>query len=113
MAALVDRIFKINADPARSRKLAATIDALVDGGRGTNLRGVRGSAWGVFNAFSEYNEHEAVVRGSLPEGDRRWERVLNGEIGTFNSRAQEEVLVAAGATREQAQRAKMDASALP
>ena len=74
---------------------------------------MRGTGWGVFNAFSEYNEHEATVRGSLPEGDRRWERVLNGEIGTFNSRAQEEVLVAAGATREQAQRAKLDASALP
>jgi hypothetical protein len=74
---------------------------------------VRGTAWGLFNAFSEYNEHEATVRGSLPEGDRRWERVLNGDVASFNSKAQEEILVAVGVSRDVARRAAVDPSVLP
>jgi phage/plasmid-like protein (TIGR03299 family) len=110
---LVDRIFEIHGDPTRSRKLASAIDGLASGGRGTRTPGVRGTAWGLFNAFSEYNEHEAGVRGALPEGDRRWERVLTGDVGAFNARAQEEVLVAVGVSRDVAKRAAVDPSALP
>jgi phage/plasmid-like protein (TIGR03299 family) len=111
---LVERIFEIHGDPARLRKLTATIDELAAGGRGTRTPGVRGTAWGIFNAFSEYNEHESTVRGALPEGDRRWERVLTGDVATFNTKAQEEILVAVGGvSREVAKRAAVDPSALP
>lgn len=104
---LLARVYEINAaagkgDSERLDKLQATIERLQERGRGANIPGVRGSAWGVFCALTEHNEHHAPVRGALPEGDRRWERVLTGEVGAFNSRAQVEVLRAAGATESQA-----------
>lgn len=101
---LLARVYEINTSQDRGRldKLEATIRELQERGRGANIPGVRGTAWGLFCAITEHNEHHAPVRGSLPEGDRRWERVLTGEVGAFNARAQREVLVSAGATGAQA-----------
>ena len=102
---LVARVYEIHAsnDKARLDKLTAAIAELVERGRGANVPGVRGTLWGAFNALTEYDQHESAVRGQLAEGDRRWERVLDGSAARVAGAAQVEVLVMAGATRGQAE----------
>jgi phage/plasmid-like protein (TIGR03299 family) len=101
---LLARIFEINAgsDKGKLDKLEATIRDLQERGKGSAIPGVRGSAWGTFNAITEYGEHHSSVRGSLSEGDRRWERVLDGSVASLVERAQVEVLRAVGTTETQA-----------
>ena len=103
LKALLGRIFEINtANDGRLDKLHAVVRDLQECGKGSNIPGVRGSAWGVFNAVTEYGEHHTAVRGSLTEGDRRWERVLDGSVASLVERAQVEVLRSAGTTERQA-----------
>lgn len=47
---------------------------LMEEGRGSDIPGVRGSKWGLFNAYSEYLDHERRVR----RGTNRWERSVFG-----------------------------------
>lgn len=102
---LLARVYQINesGDRARIDKLERSIAELIERGRGANLPGVRGTLWGAFNALTEHDQHEATVRGQLSEGDRRWERTLDGSAARFAGAAQVEVLVMAGATRSQAE----------
>ena len=101
---LLARVFEINtsADKGKLDKLEATIRDLQERGKGATIPGVRGSAWGVFNAVTEYGEHHSNVRGTLTEGDRRWERVLDGSVSSLVERAQVEVLRSIGTTESQA-----------
>ena len=47
---------------------------LMDEGLGADLPGVRGTKWGLFNAYTEYLDHERKVR----KGRDRWERTVFG-----------------------------------
>ena len=74
------------------RKVQTIID-LVQGGIGTDIPGVRGTAYGVFQAVTEFANHYAPARGQLTEqAETRLERVLSGD--KLSARAME-VLIAA------------------
>lgn len=65
--------------PAKARAIEVIID-LVEGGLGTEVAGVRGTAWGVFQAVNEYSNHYAPARGTREaKAERRVERVLDGD----------------------------------
>ena len=49
---------------------------LMDEGRGANLPGVRGTKWGLYNAYTEYLDHESKIR----KGVNRWERSIFGSV---------------------------------
>jgi len=59
------------------------VQKLMEEGRGSNIRGVRGSKWGLFNAYSEYLDHERKVR----KGTNRWERSVFGQGGALREKA--------------------------
>jgi len=55
----------------------AKVMELVESGKGTDIQGVRGTAWGLLNATTEYFDHHSSVKGdtsryarSLIEGDK-------------------------------------------
>lgn len=56
------------ADPKRDIRNSAgykTVMGLFAGaGRGANLPGVKGTAWGLFNGFTEYLEHHATAKSA-------------------------------------------------
>lgn len=51
---------------------------LMEEGQGTDLPGVRGTKWGLFNAYTEYLDHESGVR----KNQNRWERSVFGTVGS-------------------------------
>jgi phage/plasmid-like protein (TIGR03299 family) len=74
------------------RKVETIID-LVEGGIGTDIPGVRGTAYGVFQAVTEFASHYAPARGTLTEqAESRLERVLGGD--KLSQRALEVMLAA-------------------
>lgn len=49
---------------ARTRNTVNSVMDLVDGGRGSDIKGVRGTLWGAYNALTEYADHTKVYRGT-------------------------------------------------
>lgn len=75
---IADEILLGEDTPAKRRKVQTIVD-LVDNGRGTEIPGVRGTRYGVFQAVTEFANHYAPVSRALPAPDaaaRRLERVL-------------------------------------
>ncbi len=70
-----------------TRETHGTIRQLLESGRGTSVPGVRGTLWGLFNAFTEYVDHEHVPQERLGPG---WS--LIGEGASLKARAWEAVL---------------------
>jgi len=69
---------KEHTKPAK-RKIE-TIMELIENGNGSEIYGVRGTAYGVFQAVTEFSNHYSPVRGSLAEASEvRFERVLEGD----------------------------------
>lgn len=60
-----------------------TFEGMVEKGRGTEIPGVRGSLWGLFNAATEYSTHEYPIR----KGTDRDESVLFGAAADFGRKA--------------------------
>lgn len=65
-------------------KKRTVMNVLVEGGKGTEIKGVKGSAWGLFNSATEYFDHHENTRGetdmftrSLLSGDKFRERAFN------------------------------------
>ena len=48
---------------------------LMEEGRGTDIPGVQGTKWGLYNAYTEYLDHEKKTR----KGQNRWERSVFGD----------------------------------
>lgn len=77
--AFIDSLFPAPEDSSkqdRNAKKREIVAELVESGMGTEIAGVRGSAWGLFNAATEYLDHHANTRSdtvrfnrSLLEGD--------------------------------------------
>lgn len=61
---------------------------LLEEGRGTDIPGVQGTAWGLFNAYTEYLDHERKIR----KGVNRWERSVFGAGATERQKAIDELL---------------------
>lgn len=78
---------------AHNKKKVATIIELIETGVGTNIPGVKGTAYGVFQAVTEFSSHYAPARGTLAEqSETRLEKVLAGN--GLNQRALEVLLAA-------------------
>lgn len=79
-----DRAFR-DATAQKQRKIETIID-ITEHGMGTQIVGVRGSAWGVLQAVSEYTNHYAAARGTdAQRANRRIERVIDGDDLTIRA----------------------------
>jgi phage/plasmid-like protein (TIGR03299 family) len=56
---------------------------LMDEGRGSDIKGVRGTKWGLYNAYTEYLDHEQKIR----KGQNRWERSVFGVMESKRDKA--------------------------
>lgn len=65
-------------------RVAQRVLELVESGRGSNTYGVRGTAWGAYNAVTEYLTHE---RGT--DADRRMDSLMFGNGAALNRKALE------------------------
>lgn len=52
--------------PTRTKNQIEQVKELVQTGKGTDLDGVKGSAWGLYNAVTEYVDHYAPTRSADP-----------------------------------------------
>lgn len=75
--------------------LFSRVQALYEGGRGTEIKGVRGSMWGAYNAVTEYLTHE---RGKSE--DTRLDSGWFGQGAAINRRALGVALDMASATQQ-------------
>jgi len=48
---------------ARLDTMVDSVAELMETGRGSDIRGVRGTAWGAYNAITEFVDHQRKVRG--------------------------------------------------
>jgi phage/plasmid-like protein (TIGR03299 family) len=66
---------KLDARDLNAKK-REKLEELVENGMGTEIEGVKGSAWGLFNAATEYFDHHQSVRG---ETSRFGRSLLSGD----------------------------------
>ncbi len=59
------------------------VEELIETGLGTDIPGVKGSAWGVYNAYTEWLDHEKSIRGN----STNWERSTFGSGASDRSKA--------------------------
>lgn len=57
---------------------------LFDEGKGHDARGVKGSAWALWNAFTEYADHTYALRGAKEAQDRSYSVLMGGARGLKN-----------------------------
>lgn len=82
----------------KDRELLEGIIHLAHNGRGTDIAGVRGTAWGAWNAFTEYADHYAPVRvhkGTEPE-EKRLESAWFGTGAEVKRASLEEIIKLTG-----------------
>jgi phage/plasmid-like protein (TIGR03299 family) len=65
------------------------IMALLESGRGTDIPGVRGTAWGVLNAVTEWHDH---VRTARQSAEARTQNTLFGEAAALKADAYQRIL---------------------
>lgn len=70
--------------PTRSKNIMAEIFNLSIVGKGTEIPGVKGSVWGMYNAVTEYTDHYASVKGDNEDDSRRFSALYgsNAELKT-------------------------------
>lgn len=73
----------------QAKDVITQLSALFEAGAGTEIKGVRGTAWGAFNAITEYVDH---VRGK--DADRRADSQLFGGGARLKQRAWDLALTA-------------------
>jgi phage/plasmid-like protein (TIGR03299 family) len=66
----------------RGKRIFANVLELFETGRGTEVSGVKGTAWGAYNAVNEYLQYE---RGS--DDDNRLDKMWFGDSATMNRKA--------------------------
>lgn len=66
----------------RGNRIFANVLELFETGRGTDLSGVKGTAWGAYNAVNEYLQYE---RGN--DDENRLDKMWFGDSATLNKRA--------------------------
>jgi phage/plasmid-like protein (TIGR03299 family) len=76
----------------RRENVRDDLTRLFESGIGTDIPGVRGTAWGALNAVTEYTSHHSTVKTTKP--GLRFENVMFGAGAKMNKRAAE-LLVAA------------------
>jgi len=66
----------------RSKNIVSSIEDLFEGGRGSDIAGVRGTYWGAYNAVTEYLNYS---KGRT--ANNRMDSVWFGQNGTMNQKA--------------------------
>ena len=76
---------------SESKEASARLDTMVDSvadlmenGRGSDIKGVRGTAWGAYNAITEFIDHKRKVRGGE---DNRIGSIWFGQGSSVKQRA--------------------------
>ena len=69
----------------RRENIKGELTALFEGGIGSDIEGVRGTAWGAYNAVTEFTNHHSTVK-SHKDG-LRFENILFGAGSQLNSKA--------------------------
>jgi phage/plasmid-like protein (TIGR03299 family) len=69
----------------RRENIKGELTALFEGGIGTDIAGVKGTAWGAYNAITEFTTHHSTVK-SHKDG-LRFENIMFGAGAGLNSRA--------------------------
>ena len=91
---LVEKVFGAPGDDDKSRRQENRIEAIQEKivnlsltGMGTDLPGVRGTAWGAYNAVTEYLDHHTKIKGG--KGASADEKLLNSAwFGTIGMKTQ-------------------------
>jgi phage/plasmid-like protein (TIGR03299 family) len=65
----------------------AELFSLWGGGAGTDLKGVSGTAWGAYNAITEYVDHRYPILGSGEVSEARQQSAVFGSYATRKSEA--------------------------
>jgi len=75
VGSFIDVMFPVD-ETKKERKNSAKekMEELVETAIGNDIKGVKDTAWGLFNAYTEYLDHHAVVKS----GGDRWERSVFG-----------------------------------
>jgi phage/plasmid-like protein (TIGR03299 family) len=75
----------------RLTNIRDTVLFRIENGVGTDLPGVRGTAWGAFNGVVEYLDHFRVQKGAEDDAEgarsRRMDAILFGNVATTRERA--------------------------
>jgi phage/plasmid-like protein (TIGR03299 family) len=75
----------------RLTNIRDTVLFRIENGKGTDLPGVRGTAWGAFNGVVEYLDHFRVQKGAEDDAEgarsRRMDAILFGNVATTRERA--------------------------
>jgi len=73
---IMDDLFPFPEEEGRAYTIAENkrdlLSTLLDNGLGTDIPGVKGSAYWVYNALTEFTSHHQQVRVGLPEEDSRY-----------------------------------------
>lgn len=97
LLALVEKVFAAEVADAedRSKRQLTRLEGIQEqvinlshSGMGTDLPGVKGTAWGAYNAVTEYLDHYTVIKGSKKAGSAE-ERLLGSQwFGTVGNKTQ-------------------------
>lgn len=96
LLALVEKVFALEAaEDARSKRQVNRLEGIQEqivnlshSGMGTHLPGVKGTAWGAYNAVTEYLDHYTTVKGSK-KGASAEEKLLGSTwFGTVGNKTQ-------------------------
>lgn len=93
MVKIIEKVFALDNDDLSTRqenrleKITTKIFELKETGAGTNLPGVKGTAWGAYNAITEYLDHFTTVKGG--KGISAEEKLLTSTwFGTVSFKTQ-------------------------
>lgn len=98
VGAFMDAMFPVKEDAKRdtTSNTRNKFEELLETGMGTEIPGVKGSAWGVFNAYSEYLQYGRTVNkidDPYDQNGKRWEKIVFGSFGDDMQKAFDHLLV--------------------
>lgn len=72
----------------RNNKIEKVME-LIETGSGTDIKGVKGTAYGMWNAITEYSDHHTSVRATKAQSakERKFEKIMIGDGAAFKSNA--------------------------
>jgi phage/plasmid-like protein (TIGR03299 family) len=80
-----------NEDDTRSKNVREKLTELFESGPGTDIPGVRGTAWGALQAVTDFSAHHRTTRGAGDDEDKKREKRLEsvwfGSGNTLNQKA--------------------------
>lgn len=98
----MDAMFPIKEDAKRdtTSNTRKQFEELMETGLGTDIPGVKGTAWGMFNAYSEYLQYGRTVNkidDPYQQVGKRWEKIVFGSFGDDMQKAFDQAMELANA----------------